>query len=597
MKTFLTLLILHYIVLFLRKKKGYNTLSCGLFGWVGDDTSKFNKDKFDKLGIYNVTRGKHSCGIAIDGKLNKGIGIVSEYQDYIAKNIVEGPKNSAVVIGHTRHATVGSHTLANAHPFKFDYGKEGYVVGAHNGTLINHKQLAKKYGVSEHNIDSQILLEIISKDDKNIKVLEEYYGAAALLFHSSDNPNTLYIYRGKSKQATLNYETEERPLFYYQESEGSMYISSLKEALYSIMECEEDKDNIFEVTPNKVYQIEGGKITAKLNIDRSKAKDNYMKSLSTPSRQTTLPTTNTNTSSSYLSSNNTHYKNNNIFYEKPLVKNANSELEFSNLRFKKNGNLVTGIYVFFEEIGYVKLCKNLSDIEKSLKNFTYTDRSVSTGDEKIVIGNIKGKTLFYIYDGILLELPEDYEVCTNPILVNKTMVSFDDLSEMAMHPIIDLSRKPSENTVISKKNQKITKERRLFTGTLSLPGTTTEYIINNGNLVSSKVIENMIEYTSKEANTIDLYSYIPDVEDEDDEDDVSFENSVKDLVSSNDLEELDTLIEIVNNYDAAIEGSKSLANSSSKISVMMAEASDNIEKTLEPILNALKTYSITAKND
>lgn len=592
MKTILLLILVHYIVLLVRKKQGYrsNVLSCGLFGWVGDDPSKFNKDKFDKLGIYNISRGKHSCGQAIDGELYKGIKNQANYQDFIANNITPSPVKSSVVIGHTRHATVGSHTLENAHPFKFDYKDEGYFIGAHNGTLINHKDLAKKYGIKGNKIDSQILLEIISKGDKNINVLSEYFGAAALLMHTSKKLDTMYLFRGKSKNLNShNAEVEERPLFYWQQSENSMYISSLKDSLYAIMDCEADKDNIFEVSPNCIYEIKGGKIQNKYVIDRSKVRENYYANLRANNNNTkTNKNTSTNTTSTTKM-----YNVDNLFYEKPIIKNNMNTVVYNKLRFWDNNKLLQGIYIFIDDVGYVKLCDKMEDRTKALKDFNFVDKSNEKDGvvDTINFGNIEGVSLFYFFEGVQLELPEDYSTCLNPSRTKNKYISYEDLVDMSRYPIIDIKRLNTPNTVIPRTQQNAKENlNRLYSGTIKVPGTYQTYFMNTGDLTHSTILKEMIPEDTDKFITLGLYEYINDsnIEDEDDVEDVSFENNVKDLVNNDDADEIDMMIEIINNYEVAISESENLQGSKSRLAQMLVEASASARLLIKPIADVLE---------
>ena len=256
---------------------------CGIFAWAGKDPKKFSKIKFDMLGIFNIERGKDSCGASYDGDVYPGIDKNKMYSTFML-NIDIKPKSFPVVIGHTRQASPGNVVnSSNAHPFGFGVlnNKENSFefIGCHNGTIYNKKEIAELYNVelteskevsSSYNdniktttyrnkIDSEILLECLYKS-KNFKVLSKYNGGAALVFTNLNEPNTLYVFKGASKSwdYPASVSTVERPLYYYKETKNSLYISSLEESLVAIGGVK-NKD-IFNFEENTVYKIVDGDI-------------------------------------------------------------------------------------------------------------------------------------------------------------------------------------------------------------------------------------------------------------------------------------------------------------------------------------------------
>ena len=247
---FVSIYLLSFLVQRLRGAK-MNVLSCGLFGFCGSEPPDMNKIKI--LGILNESRGTHSCGIFYNGTVTKGIGKEAIFTNFLAHNIVNSVKGANIFIGHTRWATRGEHTEENAHPFSINNGE---LVLAHNGTLNNAWQLCNEYKIDHAKIkvDSLALACLIHKEGE--KVLDEYSGAAALLYFKSNNPNSLFAYHGASAKKPNGEEEEERPL-YYMKTKTGFYFSSLGYALEAI--AESDKEIVLPLPFNKVIKFTKGK--------------------------------------------------------------------------------------------------------------------------------------------------------------------------------------------------------------------------------------------------------------------------------------------------------------------------------------------------
>lgn len=227
-------------------------LYCGLFGFSGRKDRRVDPKKILILGLYNRTRGTDSCGYYYNGNIVKGTGQKSDFKDFAVDNrFISGELPFETLMCHTRKSTYGQHTEENAHPHKV-----GNLVQTHNGTITNTWDMCTKHGISHTNLhlDSIGLATIIQKD--GFGVLNEYEGHAALTMVFVDDPASLYLYHGASRQKKDEASYEERPLFTLETVEG-LYYSSMPEALKMI----NSGKNKPEMLPhNAVFQIQHGEI-------------------------------------------------------------------------------------------------------------------------------------------------------------------------------------------------------------------------------------------------------------------------------------------------------------------------------------------------
>lgn len=272
---------------------------CGIFAYSGKHP---NIDKIKILGLYNQSRGEDACGLLINSKVMHGNGTQKKFASFIENNELPEPTKQHTIIGHTRKSSSGGVSEQFTHPYNITNPKgKSLLVGVHNGTLTNWVALAKKYDVNiTDKNDSKTLFTILSLDKKNIKVLEEYVGGAALLINNPTEKNSLYVFKGGSKtyyqskvetpedeakweeyygkdfytveKESMSKVKEERPLYMYRESEGSVYFSSLEESLYAIGG---NITNIFPVPLNKLLKFIDGELVEITDINRNIEEEAY----------------------------------------------------------------------------------------------------------------------------------------------------------------------------------------------------------------------------------------------------------------------------------------------------------------------------------
>lgn len=279
----LILITIYYGILPLFFNIDKTKVYCGIFMYVGP--KDITKNAFEKvintfkiLGVYNDTRGGDNVGIFINNEVHKNKSYTEvtfkkfAEKNYELFNFKDKEIVTSTIIGHSRKGSVGGKTLTDAHPFEIQTHNGDTLVGVHNGTISNWKELLLKYQITEKlTNDSHAIYTIIAKTG-NYDVLKEYIGAGTFVWTYKSDPQKVFIYKGSSKVS--NYITdplkaeEERPLFFYFDKKNKChFFSSMQDSLSLIFPEPEVKS----LQCNKIWILENGLATKDsfIEMDRS----------------------------------------------------------------------------------------------------------------------------------------------------------------------------------------------------------------------------------------------------------------------------------------------------------------------------------------
>jgi len=175
---------------------------CGIVGYFGEeDAIKHVMEGLRRLEY----RGYDSAGISYHDAKQKDLLVFKETGrlDNLARLLP--PDESRVAIGHTRWATHGRVTKANAHPH---VSHDGRFIVVHNGIIENHKALAGTYleDVPRRSAtDTEIIADLLGSfvGDGDVltalrRVLGLLEGSYALLVMDREHPGTIYAAKRKS---------------------------------------------------------------------------------------------------------------------------------------------------------------------------------------------------------------------------------------------------------------------------------------------------------------------------------------------------------------------------------------------------------------
>lgn len=222
---------------------------CGIAGFVGNKEF-YNPFIIKLLGLYQDSRGGDGAGIAYIGsnmEIIKGCqhptplyfsGIVPElmteeldfpnitslYELFTNYHEIKSSFEGSILM-HSRRTTIGLDVIENIHPIRFPNIEENSkaIIGVHNGTVRNYKELAAEIQMPESlkTSDSNALIWAIAQD----KLLDIYWhiqGGATLVWVEESDPTTLNVLCTANAQGNV----VDRPLHILHSKGNGAYISS-----------------------------------------------------------------------------------------------------------------------------------------------------------------------------------------------------------------------------------------------------------------------------------------------------------------------------------------------------------------------------------
>lgn len=180
-------------------------IMCGIVGVTGNDNAvSILLEGLQKLEY----RGYDSAGIYVNDLKGNDYLVKEKGRISALKAAVTPDVHGVAGIGHTRWATHGVVSVANAHP-QFSEDHRFYLV--HNGVIENFKELKSQY-LSETTFESQTDTEVVvqlldkfvrteglSTKDAFTKTLSLLEGSSyGFLLVDSEDPDTLYVAKNKS---------------------------------------------------------------------------------------------------------------------------------------------------------------------------------------------------------------------------------------------------------------------------------------------------------------------------------------------------------------------------------------------------------------
>src|SRR3989454_2176174 len=186
---------------------------CGIVGYVGhQDAVSFILPGLRRLEY----RGYDSAGIATVSRVSldvrKTAGKIADLEALLGSDRPKG----TLGVGHTRWATHGRPSNANAHPHLDCHSQLAIV---HNGIIENYRELRKALAAEGHRFrsqtDTEVIAHLIERYQTNglpgavLRAARDLRGSYAIVCIASNAPNTLVAIRRGSSPLVIGFGHEE----------------------------------------------------------------------------------------------------------------------------------------------------------------------------------------------------------------------------------------------------------------------------------------------------------------------------------------------------------------------------------------------------
>src|SRR5436853_2551404 len=186
---------------------------CGIVGYVGHrDAVAFILPGLRRLEY----RGYDSAGIATVSQMTldvrKTTGTIADLEALVSSDRPRG----TLGVGHTRWATHGRPSDANAHPH-LDCQSQLAIV--HNGIIENYRELRKTLAAEGHRFrsqtDTEVIAHLIERYQAHglaaavLRAARDLQGAYAVACIAGNAPNTLIAFRRGSSPPVIGFGPEE----------------------------------------------------------------------------------------------------------------------------------------------------------------------------------------------------------------------------------------------------------------------------------------------------------------------------------------------------------------------------------------------------